>query len=185
VSQDQDGIDKDRRAAGPDGADEVTDAPDLDATLDDESSRPGRRARRSSRDTDDAADDAVAGSDLDSDSEIVDEDAEPDDGSAPVTAGGSFRAAARRGGSSAVAQATTDKKDAPTRRRDTEERSGLIARIGRFVREVVAELRKVIWPSRKQWATFTFVVIVFLVVMVALVSGLDVLFHLIVGEVFG
>jgi preprotein translocase subunit SecE len=181
VSQDQDGIDKDRRAAGPDGADEVTDAPDLDATLDDESSRPGRRARRSSRDTDDA-DEAAPDSDVDSES---DEDTEPDDGSAPVATGGSFRAAARRGGSSAVVQATTDKKDAPTRRRDTEERSGLIARIGRFVREVVAELRKVIWPSRKQWATFTFVVIVFLVVMVSLVSGLDVLFHLIVGQVFG
>lgn len=184
MSQDQDGIDKDRRAAGPDGADEVTDAPDLDADLDDESPRPARRTRRSGRDTDDADADDV-NSDADGDTDVEDEDAEPEDGSAPVTAGGSFRAAARRGGPGAVAQATTDKKDAPTRRRDTEERSGLIARIGRYIREVVAELRKVIWPSRKQWATFTFVVIIFLVVMVSLVAGLDVLFHLVVEQVFG
>ena len=57
--------------------------------------------------------------------------------------------------------------------------------MSRFLREVVAELRKVIWPSRKQMVTYTVVVIVFLVVMVALVSGLDVLFHLIVGSVLG
>ena len=57
--------------------------------------------------------------------------------------------------------------------------------MSRFLREVVAELRKVIWPSRKQMITYTVVVIVFLIIMVALVSGLDVLFHLVVGNVLG
>ncbi len=42
-----------------------------------------------------------------------------------------------------------------------------------------------IWPSRKQMVTYTVVVIAFLTVMVALVSGMDVLFHLVVGKVLG
>jgi preprotein translocase subunit SecE len=49
-------------------------------------------------------------------------------------------------------------------------------RIGRFIREVVAELRKVIWPTRKELLTYTAVVIVFLVIMVAVVVGLDYVF---------
>jgi preprotein translocase subunit SecE len=44
----------------------------------------------------------------------------------------------------------------------------------RFAREVVAELRKVLRPSRKELLTYTAVVIVFVVVLVAIVAGLDV-----------
>jgi preprotein translocase subunit SecE len=101
-----------------------------------------------------------------------------------VATAGSNRAAASRRGSSRVA-ATTAKKDAPTKPRDSPQRDGQISRLMRFLREVVAELRKVIWPSRKQMITYTVVVIVFLIIMVALVSGLDVLFHLVVEKVLG
>ena len=55
----------------------------------------------------------------------------------------------------------------------------------RFLREVVAELRKVIWPGRKELITYTTVVIVFVAFMVALVSGLDLLFAKGVLAVFG
>lgn len=64
-------------------------------------------------------------------------------------------------------------------------RRGPISRIGRFLREVVAEMRKVIWPSRKELITYTIVVVVFVTVMVALVSGLDLLFAKGVLAVFG
>jgi preprotein translocase subunit SecE len=57
--------------------------------------------------------------------------------------------------------------------------------IGRFLREVVAELRKVIWPGRKELITYTTVVIIFVAVMVALVAGLDILFARGVLAVFG
>ena len=57
--------------------------------------------------------------------------------------------------------------------------------IGRFLREVVAELRKVIWPGRKELITYTTVVIVFVAFMVALVAGLDILFAQGVLAVFG
>ena len=58
-------------------------------------------------------------------------------------------------------------------------------RLRRFLREVVAELRKVIWPSRNQMVTYTIVVIVFVAVMVAFVAGLDVLFARGVLAIFG
>ncbi len=109
-------------------------------------------------------------------------DNERADAEMAVVAAGSSRAGARRGSTRA---GVTAKKDAPTKQRANPTRDGLIARLSRFLREVVAELRKVIWPSRKQMITYTVVVIVFLAVMVALVSGLDVLFHLVVGKVLG
>jgi preprotein translocase subunit SecE len=57
--------------------------------------------------------------------------------------------------------------------------------IGRFLREVVAELRKVIWPGRRELITYTTVVIVFVAFIVALVAGLDLGFAKAVVAVFG
>lgn len=115
-------------------------------------------------------------------SDTAESDAERVESSELVGAGVGGGSRGRRGsGGSSVSV----KKDAPTKPRDVQDREGAFARISRFLREVVAELRKVIWPSRKQMVTYTVVVIVFLVLMVALVSGMDVLFHLIVGKVLG
>ena len=47
------------------------------------------------------------------------------------------------------------------------------AAIWLFIRQVVAELRKVIWPTRSQMVTYTAVVLLFLVFMTLLVSGVD------------
>jgi preprotein translocase subunit SecE len=62
---------------------------------------------------------------------------------------------------------------------------GPVARLGRFIREVIAELGKVIWPTRKELVTYTIVVIVFVSIMVALVAGMDIGFAKIVILVFG
>ncbi|MBP2322427.1 preprotein translocase subunit SecE [Kibdelosporangium banguiense] len=68
----------------------------------------------------------------------------------------------------------SDKKGHATPSRDgKDKRPGLIGRLFRFLKEVVAELRKVIWPTRKQMVTYTAVVLVFLAVMVAIIAGLD------------
>ena len=64
-------------------------------------------------------------------------------------------------------------------------RRGPLGRLGLFYRQVVAELRKVIWPSRQQLVTYTLVVLVFVSFMVALVAGLDFLFGLGVQAAFG
>ncbi|MFI0356216.1 preprotein translocase subunit SecE [Actinomadura sp. 9N407] len=54
-----------------------------------------------------------------------------------------------------------------------------------FVRQVVAELRKVIWPSRRELITYTLVSLVFVLIMIAIVSGLDFGLQKIVFLVFG
>jgi preprotein translocase subunit SecE len=53
------------------------------------------------------------------------------------------------------------------------DRPGIIGRLVNFVREVVAELRKVIWPTRKELLTYTTVVVIFVTIMFTIVAGLD------------
>ncbi len=69
--------------------------------------------------------------------------------------------------------------------RRPEGRRGPISRIGRFIREVVAELRKVIWPSRKDLVTYAAVVLVFVAVMLTIVGFLDFGFAKATLAVFG
>jgi preprotein translocase subunit SecE len=54
-----------------------------------------------------------------------------------------------------------------------------------FARESVSELRKVLWPTRSELITYSIVVIVFVVIMTAIVGGLDVGFAKLVLSVFG
>jgi preprotein translocase subunit SecE len=62
---------------------------------------------------------------------------------------------------------------------------GLFSRIGLFYRQVVYELRKVVWPTRKQLSTYTAVVLVFVTFIIAVVSLLDLVLTKIVFLVFG
>jgi preprotein translocase subunit SecE len=55
----------------------------------------------------------------------------------------------------------------------------------RFVRESISELRKVLWPSRNELGTYAVVVIVFVVIMVAIVAGVDIGFARLVLLLFG
>jgi preprotein translocase subunit SecE len=66
-----------------------------------------------------------------------------------------------------------------------EARPGPVARISTYVRQVVAELRKVIWPTRKELVTYTSVVLVFVAVMVTIVAIFDFAFTKAVLAVFG
>ncbi|OBK31719.1 preprotein translocase subunit SecE [Mycobacterium asiaticum] len=54
-----------------------------------------------------------------------------------------------------------------------------------YIKQVVAEMRKVIWPNRKQMLTYTSVVLAFLAFMVALVAGADLGLSKLVLMVFG
>jgi preprotein translocase subunit SecE len=55
----------------------------------------------------------------------------------------------------------------------------------RFVREVIQELRKVVWPTRRELVTYTTVSLVFILVMVGIVTSLDYGFTELVRAVFG
>ncbi|MFF2043907.1 preprotein translocase subunit SecE [Kitasatospora sp. NPDC048239] len=50
---------------------------------------------------------------------------------------------------------------------------GAFARLALFYRQIIAELRKVVWPSRNELVNYTTVVVVFVVVVMAFVAGLD------------
>jgi preprotein translocase subunit SecE len=54
-----------------------------------------------------------------------------------------------------------------------------------FYRQVVAELRKVVWPTQQQLVTYFIVVLVFVLAMIGFVSLLDVAFGKAVFAVFG
>lgn len=52
-------------------------------------------------------------------------------------------------------------------------KKGPLARLALFYRQIVAELRKVVWPTRNELSTYTSVVIVFVVVIIAIVTVID------------
>ena len=54
-----------------------------------------------------------------------------------------------------------------------------------FYRQVIAELRKVVWPTQQQLVTYFIVVMVFVLVMIAYVSVLDLGFGKAVFAIFG
>jgi preprotein translocase subunit SecE len=64
-------------------------------------------------------------------------------------------------------------------------RPGRLRRTITFYKQVVAELRKVIWPTRRELLTYTAVVLVFVLFMVAVISLYDFLFSQGVLRVFG
>jgi preprotein translocase subunit SecE len=66
-----------------------------------------------------------------------------------------------------------------------ERKKSIIGRIAQFMREVVIELRKVDTPTRKELVTYTSVVLVFVIIMMTLISGLDVVIGTLTGFVFG
>lgn len=80
--------------------------------------------------------------------------------------------------------ATSARAASRTKTKDYD-RPGFFGRIVRFIREIVAELQKVIWPTRKELLTYTTVVVVFVTIVMSLVAGLDVGFARLMFLVFG
>ena len=61
----------------------------------------------------------------------------------------------------------------------------VFSRLALFIRQVIAELRKVIWPTRKELIAYTTVVVIFVLVMAGIIAGLDYIFTRLVLFVFG
>lgn len=64
-------------------------------------------------------------------------------------------------------------------------KNGFWGRIVQFVRQVIAELKKVVWPTRDELTTFFVVVIVFVLAMMAFSGVVDVITAWLVTKVFG
>jgi preprotein translocase subunit SecE len=67
----------------------------------------------------------------------------------------------------------------------TEEKLGLFARVGLYYRQILSELKKVVWPTRNMLTTYTAVVLVFVAFVIAVVSVIDLVLTRIVFWVFG
>ena len=67
----------------------------------------------------------------------------------------------------------------------TDTRASIWSRMTLFLRQVVAELRKVVYPTRPQLINYTIVVLVFVAIMIALVTVLDLAFGEAVRAVLG
>ena len=149
-----------------------------------ESNRRGKRAVDEHPDDEvfaDAVDDEALddGDDDESDDFDAAADDDLDDSDAVATAG-------RRGGVARRVTGAAPRKPVKADRavKIGDESPGIGGRIARFIREVVAELRKVNWPSRKELLTYASVVIVFVVIMMSIVGLLDYGFAWVVGHVF-
>jgi preprotein translocase subunit SecE len=67
----------------------------------------------------------------------------------------------------------------------TEKKLGIFARVGLFYRQILSELKKVVWPTRSMLTTYTAVVLVFVTFIIAVVSLIDLVLTKVVFWVFG
>ncbi|MBU3643200.1 MAG: preprotein translocase subunit SecE [Candidatus Nanopelagicaceae bacterium] len=70
-------------------------------------------------------------------------------------------------------------------RNESTEQLGLFARIALFYRQVISELKRVVWPTREQLTTYTSVVLVFVTFIIAVVSIFDLGLTKLVFWIFG
>ena len=90
------------------------------------------------------------------------------------------------GSAVATKEKTKDKKkDGKRKRVRPEDSRNPFIRLWIFLKQVVSELKKVIWPTRKQLIQYTIVVLIFVIVMVAFISALDLGFAKAVLWLFG
>ena len=81
--------------------------------------------------------------------------------------------------------AATAKKSKKAAKKDAGPSRNPVIFVINYLKQVVGELRKVIWPNRKQMVTYTTVVLAFLVFMVTLVASADFGFARLMLLVFG
>ena len=81
--------------------------------------------------------------------------------------------------------ATQTRGSAAERRGNSGPKKGPRTTPALFFRQVVAELRRVIWPTRRELITYTTVALVFVLVMVGIVTGLDYMLTKAVLRIFG
>jgi preprotein translocase subunit SecE len=121
----------------------------------------------------DAYDEDLENDDLDEDEDLDEDDEDLDDEDEEDS-----KPSRRSGSSTALRARSTSKPKADAS-------PGIFGRLVRRFRETVAELQKVIWPTRKELLTYTTVVVVFVAIVMAYVSGLDLGFNRLMVLLFG
>ena len=168
---------RDDEITEPIGDDVDTDL-DADATADAEAEAAGDEL------VDDEAELAAAEAEVadDADAAEVDLDADADD-VVPVAAGAAPKSKRAKAEKAAVEKAPA--KKAPAKKKPAAKKKDEPKGIAKFLKEVGAELRKVVTPTRKELWRYTGVVLGFLVVMMLIVMALDFFFGFVSSWVFG
>ena len=99
---------------------------------------------------------------------VADEDV---DAESPDEVGVGKKGKAKKGASKADRAKAAKKEKKPKKSGDRS--ANPLVFVYNYLKQVVAEMRKVIWPNRKQMLTYTSVVLAFLAFMVALVGLAD------------
>lgn len=63
---------------------------------------------------------------------------------------------------------------------DTDKKPGFFARISRSIRDMRGEMKKVVWPSKKQIVNNTLVVLAAIIISAVFIGGLDTVLGMIV-----
>ena len=101
---------------------------------------------------------------------------DPTNGAATEAEQVAAAAAGARPARKKAVEAPSGKGHATPRQTIPGEREHKRATPAQFVREVVAELKKVVWPTWDQLRQYFVVVLVFVLIMIAIVLGLDLAF---------
>ena len=80
--------------------------------------------------------------------------------------------------------AVTEHEEKGPHRKDSERRN-IFGRIALFVRQVIAELKKVVTPSREETIRYIWIVLGFVLVMMLIVGVLDFVLGYLADKVFG
>ena len=64
-------------------------------------------------------------------------------------------------------------------------RQNPIVRARDFIRDVISELKKVVWPTQRQLINYTIIVLVFVVIVALIIAALDFTFTQITLRIFG
>jgi len=68
---------------------------------------------------------------------------------------------------------------------ESEKKPGVFTRIGRGVRNMRGEMKRVVWPSRKQVINNTGIVLAFMAIAAVVIGGFDALLSMITMFAFG
>ncbi|ADD45593.1 preprotein translocase subunit SecE [Stackebrandtia nassauensis] len=141
---------------------------DDDSRSEDAEKRPGKSSKPSKRPSKSEDAKAKAGKKSDKKSDKADDDAKPD------------KVEKSEKGKAVKTAAKSEAKDDKPKKKP-----GLLRRFGIFIREIFEQLRKVVYPTRKQLLTYTAVVLVFVTIMIGVIYGLDYVMSKGVMWVFG
>ncbi len=68
---------------------------------------------------------------------------------------------------------------------DKKEKAGFFSRIGQRIKDIGAEAKRIVWPSKEQVKNNTFVVIIVSLIAALIVFGLDTIFGVILRLILG